>query len=81
VLAVVARRLRFGTVFLWGIAWWLVGRFVVGFAWRDVSLIGPLSVEQALAILVLIGVAAMLFAGRLRSAGPLRRHCPRAGSA
>ena len=67
VLAVVARRLRFGTVYLWALAWWLVGRIVIGFTWRDDAVVGPLNVEQALAIVVLVGVAALLVAGRLRA--------------
>ncbi len=55
VLAFVARRARFGTVFLWALVWWLGGRIVIAFTWRDQALIGPLAVEQALAIGVLRG--------------------------
>lgn len=68
VLAVVARRLRLGTVFLWALAWWLVGRFVVGFTWRDVASVGPFSVEQALEIATLVVVVALLVVGRRRAA-------------
>ena len=67
VLAMVARRLRFGTVFLWALAWWLVGRIVIAFAWRDPAVIGPLNVEQVLATAVLVGVALLLTAGRIRA--------------
>ena len=63
-LAVLARRLRFGTVFLWALAWWLAGRIVVAFTWRDEAPLGPFNVEQALAVLVLIVVAVLLGVGR-----------------
>ena len=67
VLAFVARRARFGTVFLWALAWWLGGRIVIAFTWRDQALIGPLAVEQVLAIGVLVVVGLLLGLGRLRS--------------
>ena len=48
------------TVFLAALAWWLLGRFLVGFTWRDDRLVGPLNVEQALALVLLAGVVAAL---------------------
>jgi len=68
ILAVVARRLRFGTVFLWALAWWLTGRIVVAFTWRDEALLGPFDVEQGLAVLALIAVAVLLGVGRAGAA-------------
>ena len=56
VLAFFARRARFGTVFLWALVWWLSGRIAIAFTWRDQALIGPLAVEQTLAIGVLLVV-------------------------
>ncbi len=67
VLAFVASRLRFGTVFLWAVAWWLAGRIAIAFTWRDQATVGPLSVEQALAMLTLVVVALLLFGGRVRA--------------
>ena len=67
VLAFIARRARFGTVFLWALVWWLIGRIVIAFTWRDQSLIGPLEVEQALAIATLVVVLLLLIVGRVRS--------------
>ena len=67
VLAFIAHRVRFGTVFLWALAWWLAGRIVIAFTWRDQALIGPLAVEQALAIGVLVVVMVLLALGRVRS--------------
>jgi prolipoprotein diacylglyceryltransferase len=66
VLALVAGRLRFGTVFLWALGWWLVGRVAIGFTWRDPATVGPLNIEQALALLTLVAVAVMLVGGRAR---------------
>jgi prolipoprotein diacylglyceryltransferase len=67
VLAIFARRMRLGTAFLWALAWWLVGRVVIAFTWRDDALVGPLGVEQVLAILTLISVALLLVVGRVRA--------------
>lgn len=67
VLAFVGRRARFGTVFLWALAWWLVGRTVIAFTWRDQPLIGPLAVEQVLAIATLVVVVLLLAFGRQRA--------------
>jgi prolipoprotein diacylglyceryltransferase len=67
VLAFVARRLRFGTVFLWALGWWLAGRIAIGFAWRDEATVGPLNVEQALAALTLVVVGMLLLGGRVRA--------------
>ena len=66
VLAFLARRARFGAVFLWALAWWLGGRIVIAFTWRDQALIGPLAVEQVLAIAVLVVVVLLLALGRVR---------------
>ena len=57
---------RFGAVFLWALAWWLGGRIVIAFTWRDQALIGPLAVEQVLAIAVLVVVVLLLALGRVR---------------
>ena len=67
ILGFVARRLRFGTVFLWALGWWLVGRIAVGFSWRDQATVGPLNVEQALAVLTLAVIALLLVGGRVRA--------------
>lgn len=66
VLAIAWRRPSLGTIYLWALAWWLVGRIVIGFTWRDAALVGPLSVEQALALITLVGVAAILGTGIVR---------------
>jgi len=66
-LAVIARRLRFGTVYLWALAWWLVGRVVIGFTWRDDPVVGPLGMEQLLGLVTLGVVASLLVMGHLRA--------------
>jgi prolipoprotein diacylglyceryltransferase len=70
VLAFVTGRLRFGTVFLWALGWWLVGRVAIGFTWRDAATVGPLSVEQVLAAVTLVTVALLLVGGRVRAGRP-----------
>jgi prolipoprotein diacylglyceryltransferase len=52
-------RLRFGLLYLVALAWWLVGRFVVGFTWRDDAVVGPLRADQAMALVGLAVVAAL----------------------
>lgn len=46
--------LRFGFGFLAALAWWLVGRILIGAFWRDEALVGPLNMEQAMALLTLL---------------------------
>ncbi len=62
--AALARRLFAGsapaTAFLLALAWWLLGRLVVGFTWRDDPLLGPLNVEQGLASVALAVVGGVL---------------------
>ena len=62
--AVVAarRRARMGTgrLFAGMLVWFLLGRVVVGFTWRDDPLVGPLNVEQAIALAILLGIGAGL---------------------
>ena len=49
-------RLMDGSLFVAAIVWFLLGRILVGFTWRDDQLIGPLNGEQALAIAALVAV-------------------------
>ena len=53
-----------GSRLLLAIAWFLIGRVVVGFTWRDDRVIGPLNAEQFLAVVLLVlvvGVAVWRF--------------------
>ena len=63
------------TAFLLALAWWLLGRVLVGFTWRDERLLGPLNVEQALALPALGLVAVVLLVSALPSTRrpPVRR--------
>jgi phosphatidylglycerol:prolipoprotein diacylglycerol transferase len=36
--------------------WFLLGRVLIGFTWRDELLVGPLNVEQAIALAILFGI-------------------------
>ena len=63
--------LRFGLLFLFALAWWLAGRFLIGFSWRDEVSIGPLRIEQALALAALAVVALLVVAATRRQ--PPRR--------
>jgi phosphatidylglycerol---prolipoprotein diacylglyceryl transferase len=63
------RRLRaeLGTARLFNgmLIWFLAGRLLVGFTWRDDAVVGPFNVEQAIALAILLGVGAgLLIRGR-----------------
>jgi hypothetical protein len=45
---------------------WAIGRFLVGFTWRDATVLGPLRMEQLLALLVLV-IAIAGFVERARA--------------
>ena len=47
-----------GLLLVVALSWFLLGRFLIGFTWRDPSLIGPLNAEQALALAALAGIGA-----------------------
>ena len=61
-------------LFLVAVAWWLVGRFLVAFTWRDDAVVGPLNAEQGLALVALaaLGVALIVRVGLRRGWRPDR---------
>jgi prolipoprotein diacylglyceryltransferase len=59
-------RLRHGLLYLVALSWWLVGRFVIGFTWRDEVVVGPLRAEQAMALAALVVAALLAVAARRR---------------
>ena len=66
--------LRPGYVYLAALAWWLLGRVVVGFTWRGAAVIAGLRPEQAGALVALAGVVLVAAwwtrTGRTSAAGP-----------
>jgi hypothetical protein len=52
--------LRFGVLLFVGLAWFVVGRIVVGFAWKDDPIVGGLNAEQLMAAGVLALMALYL---------------------
>jgi phosphatidylglycerol---prolipoprotein diacylglyceryl transferase len=57
-----------GALFAAALASFLLGRILVGFTWRDERLVGPLNVEQALALVALLGVIVwVVLSGVLRA--------------
>lgn len=52
-------RLRFGALFAAAFAWFLLGRIVVGFAWRDEPVVAALNAEQAMALAILAVLVAI----------------------
>jgi phosphatidylglycerol:prolipoprotein diacylglycerol transferase len=55
-----------GALLFAAVALWSIARLVVGFTWRDDPVVGPLRVEQALAVVVLLAaVAAIVRSGRV----------------
>ena len=73
---------RNGAVLFLALGLWAIARVVVGFTWRDDAAIGPLGMEQALAIVVL-AIAGLGLVERLRAGGATnaRRLDPEARSA
>ncbi|MFI5255419.1 MAG: hypothetical protein ACHQ15_08185, partial [Candidatus Limnocylindrales bacterium] len=72
--------LRFGLPYLLALGWWLLGRFLVGFFWRDDLALGPLRVEQALALASLVALVLILLEATRRPPEirvPLRVYHPR----
>ncbi len=57
-----------GWLFVLGLSWFLVGRVLVGFTWRDDATFGPLNGEQVIALIVLVG-AQLYLRGRTRRRG------------
>ncbi len=58
-----------GRLFAVAVGWFLLGRVVVGFTWRDDGVIGPLNAEQAMALVLW----ALLVLGALGAATRRRR--------
>lgn len=63
-----------GVLFVLALEWFLLGRVLIGFTWRDDLTVGPLNAEQAfaLAALVLMVIGFMMLAVRDRRAGHRR---------
>ena len=57
-------RVESGWLLAAALAWFLLGRVLVGFTWRDQPTIGPLNSEQALALVALVTVPLALRLGR-----------------
>jgi prolipoprotein diacylglyceryltransferase len=49
-----------GRLFVAGLSWFLVGRVLVGFTWRDEGLVGPLNMEQLAALVALLVIGIVL---------------------
>jgi phosphatidylglycerol:prolipoprotein diacylglycerol transferase len=67
------RTAREGALFAGALGWFLLGRLVVGYAWRDEQVVGGLNVEQTLALismmLALLAYGALHFRGQPQRAG------------
>ena len=62
VIALAGRAFGAGTgrIFLAGVGLWAIGRFAIGFTWRDAEVVGPLRVEQLIALAVVATCAVLL---------------------
>ena len=60
-------RERGGQLFGAAIGWFVLGRFLVSFSWRDDAILGPLNAEQAVSLAVFIGgaIGAFLLRGSI----------------
>jgi prolipoprotein diacylglyceryltransferase len=52
VLVLLRRSSAEGRLLMLAVAWWLLGRIAAGFTWRDERLLGPMGIEQVLAVLL-----------------------------
>jgi phosphatidylglycerol:prolipoprotein diacylglycerol transferase len=52
VLVLLRRSSAEGRLLMLAVAWWLLGRVAAGFTWRDEHLLGPMGIEQVLAVLL-----------------------------
>jgi prolipoprotein diacylglyceryltransferase len=52
---------RPGALFVGALCWFLAGRVLIGFTWRDPGLIGPLNAEQLLALITLAATLGLAF--------------------
>jgi len=59
-----------GRLFVLAVSWFLMGRVLVGFTWRDDHILGPLNGEQALASALLVVTGAALYLGSRRRWAP-----------
>jgi len=60
-----------GRLLMLAVAWWLLGRVAAGFTWRDERLLGPMGIEQVLAVLLFafsVATVASLVSARRGSA-------------
>lgn len=55
---------RLGGTFLAALVWWLAGRFVTAFTWRDDRAAGILGAEQLIALVSAAAIAAAVWLGR-----------------
>lgn len=61
-----------GRLFVGVLSWFLLGRVLVGFTWRDDVTVGPFNTEQAVALAILIGAeAGFRLRARRRAAVPV----------
>jgi prolipoprotein diacylglyceryltransferase len=66
------RTAREGALFAGALGWFLLGRLVIGYTWRDEAIVGGLNVEQTLALIclmiTLLGYGVLRYRGRQRRA-------------
>ena len=61
-----------GALFVGALGWFLGGRVIVGFTWRDESVVGPLNMDQLLALgLLVVGGAFLWLRSSRRTVGVL----------
>lgn len=65
------RSAHVGALFAGALGWFLLGRLVVGYFWRDEAIVGGLNVEQTLALISLM-VTALLYGVIWRRRPPVR---------
>lgn len=64
--------LRDGRLFIGAVTWFLLGRVLVGFTWRDDRIVGPFNAEQALALAAFVAISLGVALWRPRYRGHLQ---------
>ena len=72
VLWSVGQRVPAGRLFVGALSWFLIGRVLVGFTWRDDRIVGPFNTEQALALAAFVAMSLVVVLSRPRYRGHMQ---------
>lgn len=62
-----------GKLFVGALSWFLLGRIIIGFTWRDDATVGPFNAEQILALVALAAMGGFITLGHPRYRGRIQQ--------